>query len=156
MAANDLGIYGLPHCWVCEQRFTDVVPPGRLNREEHHIVPRQAGGTDGPQVSLCDGHHMKAHKIAGRFTASKPFHDLLSTEPTSYHPKLLWLAKKIHDAFELVRDDPNKRKFAMVSLDQRRVKMIDNLKRVYPKAKSREAVLTLALEQLYQRHFTED
>ena len=118
-------------------------------------MPRQAGGTDGPQVSLCDPHHTKAHKIATRMSGSKSFHDLLSVEPASYHTKLLWLAKKIHDAFALTANDPNKRKFAMVSLDARRTQMIDRLKRVYPKARSREAIFNLALEALYKRHFTE-
>jgi hypothetical protein len=152
MAANDLGICGLPHCWVCGRRFSDS--GGSEQREEHHIVPRQAGGTDGPQVSLCDTHHTKVHRIEERMAASKPFFDFLQGEGPEQQKKLIWLATRARNAFALTDDDPNKLKFAQVTIDARKHMMIQKLKKVYPKARSREAILTLALESLYRKHFT--
>jgi hypothetical protein len=153
--ASSLGINNLPCCWVCDERFSDAVPPGPLNREEHHIIPRQAGGEDGPQVSLCDGHHSKLHKIASRMSANKPYFDLIHGEPQAYHQKLLWLAVKVRDAFAATADDPNKKRMVVMTLDQTRVKQLDRLRKVYPSARSREAMYNLALEMLYRKHFTE-
>ena len=149
-------ICNLPACWVCQARFSDQNPPGPANREEHHIIPRQAGGTDGPQVSLCDVHHTKLHKIANRLSSNKPYFDLLYGEQGDREKKLLWLASRVYMAFEAVKDDPNKKKMVVLTIDQKKQQMLDMLKRVYPQAKSREAIYDLALAQMYQRHFTPD
>jgi hypothetical protein len=147
-------ICNLPACWVCGARFSDANPPGPANREEHHIIPRQAGGTDGPQVSLCDVHHTKLHKIANRLSSKKPYFELLFGESDPNKKKLLWLASRVYMAFQAVANDPNKLKMVVLTLDSNKQKMLDQLKHVYPKAKSREAIYDLALQQLYQRHFT--
>jgi|SRR6185437_1280427 len=144
----------LPACWVCGTRFSDVVPPGPANREEHHIIPRQAGGTDGPLVSLCDGHHAKLHKIALRLSSKKPYFDLLVGEPDAAKQKLLWLASRVYTAFEAVKSDPNKKVMLVLTIDRRKQYMIEQLKKVYPQARSREAIYDLALSAFYQRHFT--
>jgi hypothetical protein len=148
-------IANLPHCWVCGVRFSDQKPPGPANREEHHIIPRQAGGSDGPQVSLCDVHHTKLHKIALRLSSSKPHFDLLIGEPDAAKHKLLWLASRVFTAFEVMKNDPNKKVMVLISIDRQKQLMIDRLKKVYPKAKSRESIYDLALTSLYQRHFTQ-
>jgi len=146
----------LPECWVCGARFSDVNPPGPANREEHHIIPRQAGGVDGPQVSLCDMHHSKLHKIANRLSSKKPYFDLLYGDFGERQKKLLWLASRAYMAFQATSGDPNKKKMVVLELDQKKQYMLEMLKRVYPQAKSREAIYDLALAQLYQRHFTPD
>ena len=79
-------------CWVCGIRFKNSVPPGPAMREDHHIFPRNAGGTDGPQASLCDRHHSCLHKIAQRLKARKDFKDLLVGESQLGAKRLLWLA----------------------------------------------------------------
>jgi hypothetical protein len=144
----------LDHCWVCGIRFTDANPPGPANREDHHIVPQKAGGTDGPQVSLCDAHHTKAHKIALRLTSQKPYFEFMVNEPELRQKKLLWLASVIHNSFQATKNDPNKRVVVAMAINQRQQQQIEALKRVYPSARSREAVLSIALEALFQKHFT--
>lgn len=143
----------LDYCYVCGTRFTDVRPPGTANREEHHIIPRQAGGADGPTVSLCDGHHAVLHKIASRMSSGKPHFDLVTGESDANKQKLYWLASRVYNAFQLVKNDPNKKVMVIMTLDRKQQTVIDQLSKIYPRAKSREAVLTLALESLYKKHF---
>lgn len=61
--------YDLPHgkvtahdrggCWVCGVK--------NVSFNAHHIIPRNAGGTNGPQVQICsechDGLHHAAHLV---------------------------------------------------------------------------------------------
>jgi hypothetical protein len=61
----------------------------------------------------------------------------------------------VFNAFEATRDDPNKLVMAMMALDRKQQLMIERLRQVYPKIKSREALINLALESLYRKHFTE-
>jgi hypothetical protein len=144
----------LPHCWVCERRFICSNPPGIVTRNEHHIVPKAAGGVDGPQVSLCSDHHDSLHKIALRMAAKKPYFDLVNQETDAQKKKLYWLATVVHNAFAATKDDPNKKAIATVELDRRQQDMVAQLMGVYPKAKSREALLALALEALFSKHFS--
>lgn len=145
----------LPHCWVCEKRFTDANPPGPANKEVHHIIPQQAGGKDGPTVTICDGHHAALHKIALRMKSNKPFFDLLVGNTTEQKQKVLWLASRVHLAFEAVKNDPNKKVVVVMGLNAKQQLMLDRLKKVYPALKSRESLFTLALENLYNKHFLE-
>lgn len=144
----------LPHCWCCGVRFQDSTPPGPANKEVHHVIPRQAGGTDGPTVTICEKHHASLHKIALRLKTQKSYHDLLVGDTPECQQIVLWLATKVFNAFEAVKNDPNKKAMAMVTLDLQHVVMVERLKKVYPKARSREAILTLALEHFYRKHFT--
>jgi hypothetical protein len=146
----------LPHCWVCGSRFTDVNPPGKENREEHHIIPQAAGGTDGPTVSLCDKHHTALHKIAVHLKSGRPYFVFLQGEPQQAQQKIMWLATQAFNAFEATRNDPNKRAMVLMTLDRKQQVMIEKLRKVYPAAKGREALLDLALTSLYNRHFLPD
>ena len=145
----------LPCCWVCEKRFTDSNPPGPANKEVHHIIPRQAGGTDGPTVTICDTHHAALHKIALRMKSKKPFHDLIVGDTSVQKQKVIWLASRVHMAFEAAAGDPNKKVVVVMGLNARQQQQIDRLKAVYPSLKSREAIFNLALQNLYAKHFTE-
>jgi hypothetical protein len=145
----------LPHCWVCHTRFTDSVPPGPANKEVHHVIPRKAGGTDGPTFTICDLHHARLHKIADRLGSKKkrPYHDLLVGETPETTRRLMWLAVQAYNAFALVKDDPNRKIMLMMGLSNQQQQMIESLKRVYPTLKSREAIVDLALRTLYAKHF---
>jgi hypothetical protein len=144
----------LDWCWVCERRFVDATPAGHVSRNEHHIIPRAAGGADGPTVSLCSDHHDALHKIALRLTSGKPYFDLLAGENEEQRKKLYWLATRVYNAFQAVKNDPNKKAAVMIMLDRRQQFMITQLSKVYPQAKSREDILNIALETLYTRHFS--
>lgn len=141
----------LDHCWVCKAHFTDS--GGKENRHEHHLVPSAYGGRDGPTVSLCDGHHNKLHRIAECLMRNKPHFVLLKGEPQAHVRPLMYLANVVKNAWLEVRNDPNKAASVMLVLNREQRLMIDKLKAVYPKAKSRPAVLAIALQTLYNKHF---
>ncbi|QBX06576.1 hypothetical protein H1O16_gp163 [Burkholderia phage BcepSaruman] len=143
----------LEYCYVCEQRFTDSVPPGPASREVHHVVPRNFGGTDGPTVTLCADHHNRVHAIALRLQSGKPHFDLLKGEPAKAATRLLELATVVYNAWAATKGDPNKPALVMLRLTGKQKAMVDRLKKVYPKCKSRESILYLALENMYRRNF---
>lgn len=144
----------LDHCWVCGRRFLDARPPGTATRNDHHIIPVAAGGRDGPQVSLCSDHHDILHKIALRLSAKKPYLDLIGDETPEQRKKLYFLATRVYNAFQATKNDPNKKVAAVVELDRKQQDQITQLMGVYPQAKSREAILALALEALFSKHFS--
>jgi len=145
----------LDHCWICERRFTDASPPGPENREEHHIVPRQAGGVNGPTVSLCERHHGILHKIAMTLNSKnpKPYTHLIADLNADQQKKILYLATTAANAFKLTKDDPNKKRVVVLTLNPKLDAMIKALQTCYPQLRSREQILHLALENLYNRHF---
>lgn len=146
----------LPHCWCCGSRFVDSNPPGPALKEVHHIIPRKAGGVDGPTVSICVEHHDKAHKIAMRIGSKKPkpYFDLLIGETDDCKNKVLWLATRIANAFAATANDPNKKVSVLLSIDRQEQLMFDQLRKVYPNLKSRESLMKFALHQLWSKHFT--
>jgi hypothetical protein len=146
----------LPHCWVCGGRFVDSKPPGPLNREEHHVIPRAAGGVDGPTVSLCDRHHTALHRTAECLQSGKPYHIYLQNDSSEAQRKVMWLAVRAFNAFAITRNDPNKQAMVLMTLDARQKHMVTQLQKVYPKARSREAIFQLALQVLYGRHFNDE
>ena len=139
------------YCYICKGRFKTSVPPGVLNREDHHIFPRNAGGTDGPEVSLCSEHHGTIHKIANRLKAKKPYADLLVGE--SEIQKLLWLASCIVKAELATADDPNKSYRNGLSLSKQELEIIKRLQKIYP-GKSRQDILKQALLYFFRQHQT--
>lgn len=143
----------LGHCWVCGTRFNDVVPPGPAQREEHHVVPQAYGGTDGPTVSLCDGHHTAIHKIAVALRHNKPHHQFLGTYDRTQIAKLEYLAEVIQRAEERTRNDPNKRTSVVLGLDAETRAMLDALGGVYPQCRGRAALIRTAIRNLYLQHF---
>jgi hypothetical protein len=141
----------LDHCWVCQAKF--LGSGGTEPKEEHHIIPRAYGGSDGPTVSVCDSHHHKLHDIALKLKSNKPFFEALKGESQEAIKKLLYLANAVYNAELATRNDPNKAASAMLLLNARHKSMIDTLKKIYPQAKSREAILLVALETLHAKHF---
>jgi len=138
-------------CWVCEQRFKSSSPSGPANREDHHIFPTNAGGTDGPLVSLCSEHHSTLHKIAERIHAKKEFKDHLAGEAPPYAQKLVWLAAQVVRAEQAVADDPNKLLRNSVKLTQAETVMVQRLQKLHQKGRSE--VLRAALRAFYFQHF---
>jgi hypothetical protein len=141
----------LNHCWICQVRF--IGDGGTEPREDHHIIPRAFGGTDGPTVTLCDSHHTKVHRIAEALRYKKTYFPITKGESPDRVNKLVYLAVQIQNAYLALGNDPNKLASVMVALNGKQKLMVDQLKKVYPRAKSREAILLFALESLYSRHF---
>lgn len=140
-----------PYCWVCNTRFKTSVPPGPANREDHHIFPRNAGGTDGPLVSLCDTDHSNLHLIAKRMHAKKPFKDLLISKTLEQAKKLVWLASKAYEAEKLTQGDANKQVLTSVKLNNADLQRMKKLQQTYPNLNKSE-ILILALRQLFKFH----
>ena len=138
-----------PYCWVCEQRFKSSKPPGPANREDHHIFPRNAGGTDGPLVSLCDTDHTNLHLIAKRLHAKKPFSDLLIGKSAEQARKLVWLGQKAYEAEKLFADDDNKKVQGSIRLSATDTQILKRLQTVFPTL-SRNDLFIMGLRHLYQ------
>lgn len=141
----------LEYCWICGERFVEF--GGTAVLEHHHVIPQAFGGTDGPTVSICDSHHTKLHSIAVQMKAAKPYASFLKGETSERAKKVLYLATAVYNAQQVTRNDPNKLASAMVKLNARHKRQLDQLKAVYPNLRSREAVLLHALEFLHSRHF---
>lgn len=141
----------LDHCWICKVRFIEA--GGTEQCHHHHVIPQAFGGTDGPTVSLCDSHHNKLHRIAVHLKSGKAYFPLLVGEPKENVQGLLYLANAVYNAELATRNDPNKSASAMVTLNARHKAMIDQLKTINPRLRSREAVLLCALESLHSKHF---
>jgi len=129
------------------------MPPGPMVRHVHHMVPRAYGGVDGPTITLCDSDHNTLHKIAVALKANKSYYTHLQGADSEQRRKLVYLANIVYNAELETRNDPNKSASAMVTLTARHKFMVDKLKKVYPSHRSREAVLLIALEKLFNQHF---
>ncbi len=139
------------YCWVCNERFKTSSPPGLANRQDHHIFPRNAGGDDGPLVSLCDRDHSTVHKLAERLHRKGPVKDLLFGVPDP-DKRLCWLAACIVKAEKLVANDPNKLLRSSIQLTRQEAVLVNRLKTVYP-TKSKEDIFKLGIVYLYKKHF---
>lgn len=136
----------LPYCWVCKTAFDHST-----KEERHHTIPKAYGGVNSPQVSLCDSHHSALHNIGLRMYSKKPFTDLL-TDNLDQNKKLLWLASVACNARLLTENDPNKVRVIILPLKKDTLDKLKRLKPVYSKA-SRERLIEIAINQLYDRHF---
>lgn len=97
----------LPYCWVCE---------GDVNLHQHHVIPRNAGGTNGPTVTLCSGCHDGVHDLA-RILGPKAklevwlprLADYVSTWTTQKRKiRAMYLARIIRNSEALSSSSPNK------------------------------------------------
>lgn len=140
-----------PACWVCGTRFKNSIPPGPANREDHHIWPRNAGGEEGPLVSLCDSDHATLHKVAKRLHSKAIFADLLAGVGELQGKKLLFLAHQVWKAESAVEGDPNKMLGNSIKLTQEETLMISRLQKML--GKTRQELLKIGLRLLYGRYF---
>lgn len=141
----------LDHCWVCKVSFTGTTDNGLAVREIHHIIPRAYGGENGPTVDLCSEHHSKLHRIA-ECIPKKPYRQWLTGENPETIKKLLWLATRVVNAREAIKEDPNRHVLHTMMLEPATREMIERLKPVIG-VRSREAVINYAIQSLYQRNF---
>lgn len=97
-------------CWVCDRVFPEYGgdDPG-LVQEFHHPVPRAFGGSSGPVVSLCSGHHSNVHDVALRLVADAPIRDIVGHESNPSLDRILHLSQVIVRAMSLFKEDPNRR-----------------------------------------------
>ena len=134
-------------CWVCGVRFKISVPPGNANRELHHLYPRNAGGTDGPIVSLCERDHSSLHKIAERIHGTRSYNDMLVTETPLASRRLVYLAICVVRAERIARADPNKYTRGGFSFTPDQMKILEILQKRFPN-RSRTDIIAAALKNL--------
>jgi hypothetical protein len=84
----------------------------------------------------------------------KPHHQFLVGENTKRQQRLLYLASRIQELYDLVKNDPNKATSIAFVLTAKHRRMIEALKPVLG-VRSREAVFQKALESIYARHFVQ-
>lgn len=96
-------------CWVCDGVFPDYGgDDGTLVQEFHHPVPRAFGGSQGPTVSLCSGHHATVHDVSLRIVSGVPYNDLVGHEASLPQLRIIQLAEVIVRAMALFKEDPNR------------------------------------------------
>jgi hypothetical protein len=139
----------LDKCWVCGVSFGPSVKEHR-----HHVIPRAYGGTDGPQVSICDSHHSALHEIALRLYSKKPYFNLLTRVPSA-DKKLLYLASVAYNSRVLTENDPNKKPVLVESVRKETIEKLKQLRSVYPKT-NRAKLIEAAVDALHARHFRRD
>lgn len=139
----------LDFCWVCNERFKTSKPPGPANREDHHIFPRNAGGTDGPLVSLCDSDHTNLHLIARRLHAKKPFADVLIGKNKAQAQRLVWLGSKAYEAEKLFQGDDNKQATILFKPSREEIEMLRRLQPILG-VTGRLGVISAAIRSLYK------
>jgi hypothetical protein len=137
----------LDHCWVCRTPFGPS-----MKEERHHLIPRAYGGTDGPQVSLCDSHHTALHNIALRLYSERSFTDLLTQVP-EHDSKLIYLGQVVYKARLLTENDPNKRRVEVVPLTSDSFRKLIKLKTIHKVSRSK--LIETAINQMYSRYFKE-
>lgn len=140
----------LPHCYVCEVKFTDSGGP--LKRHEHHIVPRAYGGSNGPLCSVCTNHHNLLHELAlsiigGKSSVTESILDSIDgNNQVLIRSRLLYLATRIVRAYKLTKHDPNKRGKVIITLTGEQHKKANMLKNDLG-FKSMQSLFTTLLEQ---------
>lgn len=148
MSVSDIPVRAhifLPKCWVCQRKFGPS-----LKEERHHLIPRAYGGTDGPQVSLCDSHHSALHNIALRLYSKRTYEDLI-TGSKEMDTKLTYMGKVVYKARLLTENDPNKKRVEVYAFSGETFAKLKRLKAIY--GGSRESIVDRAINQLYSRHF---
>lgn len=104
---NRLG--GVTSCWLCNAPNNGVT-----TFEDHHIVPRHLGGTNGPLVFLCAHCHTNVHKTA-EYWYKKEFKPLYNNVQKDV--KLKYLAGVICKARQLVEKTKGKQTVISGRLD---------------------------------------
>ena len=134
----------LDHCWVCGAKFA---PSGTAQEEQHHIIPRAYGGSDGPVVSLCDTCHTRLHKAALCIEANKPVFPFINGLNQDQQQKLLYLSTCVVNAKLATKNDPNKKSVIVFQLTCQETEQIDRLKKSLG-LRSRIAVIKMAILSL--------
>lgn len=144
----------LPHCWICERKFAQHGGAPDMLEERHHLIPRAYGGTDGPQVSLCNGHHSLVHLVGNRLIADdrNGVYNLVKKETQVQAQKVMYLGSRIQLAEAEVSNDPNKRVLVPISMDKRTRGMLKEICKFHG-GKSAEAVLIRLVQQHHSQLF---
>ena len=115
-------------CEACSAVFSDVDRTSPKIRHSHHVIPRAYGGTNGPQVQLCNEDHALIHAVGLAKIHNKPC-DLSNLNPTHARNVEIY-AQYIYIAFMRTENDPNKATKVALDLTGSDARKLDALKPV--------------------------
>jgi hypothetical protein len=98
-----------PACWCCGQPFATQEGIQLVQPNEHHVVPRACGGTDGPTVSLSSDHHELLHRVADAMLANRPWQHLVAGLRPESQNRVLYLSNVVVLATRATEKDANRR-----------------------------------------------
>lgn len=144
-----------PTCWVCSKTFFPEGEDASVIRNDHHVIPRAFGGSDGPTVPLCSADHDLLHLIAQKVTSGKmqEAQALLNRVPIAHRERLLYLTTRVVIAYNALNDDPNKQKVVTLRLTGQLSERLDRLASFF--SCSREKVLIRLIDHQYSSVFQE-
>lgn len=154
----------LPYCWVCKRAFIDTTGTDpSVIRNEHHVVPRMAGGTNGPTISVCSSHHDLLHLVAEKASAMSKvkqsvsdvaldIRDLLQGLTPQQRSRVIYLAYVVTRSFVLSEGDPNRKLQASFVYTADVMSKLDALKKVHG-VSNRQKLVEKLIRQDYAKHF---
>ena len=102
---------------------------GTASTDEHHIVPQNAGGTDGPTVSLCANCHNAIHVAARRMRSGKSGEEFLAHLDDESRQRAATLVKCIIIAENNRSEDSHRPMLTVVLHDAAYLRALDLLVR---------------------------
>ena len=126
---------------------------GDVQKHEHHVIPRAFGGEKGPTVELCTNCHNLLHSVALCITGKKPYKHLVDALGEANRQQIMWLATRVAVAYEVTKDDPNKRVQVNMILTARKAEKLDMLMKIF-NVGSRQAALEKLIDAAYAKNFT--
>ena len=120
-------------------------------RNEHHVIPRAFGGSDGPTVSLDTGHHDLLHLVAEKILIGAPWEDFVRNMNKTQKQRLLYLATRVVVAAKTMGADPNKKVGVPLSFSQTQLRMLNSLCKAT--SLGRGELLQMLLEREYIKFF---
>jgi hypothetical protein len=140
-------------CWICRKLLADSGGDPHTIRHEHHIVPRAYGGTDGPTVTLCTGHHTLMHNVALKLISNRSYFNLTLGMKAPEMERLLFLATRVQIAHDYASGDPNKRFPVVLGLDNQVKSQLDQLTNFYKLSRQNviKRLITNEFNRVFQR-----
>jgi hypothetical protein len=138
----------LDTCWCCTSKFS---------LHDHHVVPREHGGNNGPTVTICASCHNIVHRIASRIVTLKsdaPITELRPLQTSGYDVKKLGylIGVIVRSQQTLKKLGPQPKKLGLVvKLDDEQRRKFLQLKKTL--GKTNHALVVQALDELYRKTF---
>lgn len=133
-----------------EQDFCVVCQTTNVPYEQHHVVPRHLGGTDGPQINICGGCHQLIHNGALALHAGRQIPELDPSWSKIKRIRYMYLVRVIVNAMIAADGESGKNwKYQTTFSDACHTKLV-KLAKLYG---SQDKAILAAIDKLHQAHF---
>ena len=134
-------------CWLCSKP-----PDGITTFEDHHILPKHLGGTNGPLVYLCADCHTNVHKCATKLLKGLSY---VPYSENSLKIKCLELAKVIVNGTIALEKNPVNKIYVYSGIfdyatHNKLIELVKYLKTPNSKI-SQDSVIKLAIKELHAK-----